>query len=240
METRFQTTSFIPKTSLDNVVSEGGQFQKKASSTSPATGNLILLLCFFIFVCSLVSAGVVFFLGKLTDTTKTQVEGVLANYQKRNSSETIVEVKNLQDRLTLIENLIKEHVAVSPLFDRLAENTLTRVSFNSFDLKRKGDGSVVLALKAQGIGYESIVAQDTQFSSAVAQKTFKNTIISDFSKAKDQDLAVFNLTTTIPASAVRFATFVQNGTVQSQVQTSEPVPSNVSGGETQDIQSNPQ
>jgi hypothetical protein len=43
METRFQTTSFIPKTSLDNVVSENGKLQKRTSSTS---GNLILLLCF--------------------------------------------------------------------------------------------------------------------------------------------------------------------------------------------------
>lgn len=217
METRFQTTSFIPKTSLDNVVSEGGQFQKKQSG-SPATGNLVLLICFFLFVCSLVSAGVVFFLGKLTDTTKAQVENTLVEYQKRNSSETIVEIKNIQDRLVLIGNLIKDHVAVSPLFDRLAENTLSRVSFSSFDLKRKNDGSFVLNLKAQGIGYESIVAQDTQFSSALAQKTFKNTIISDFSKAKDQDFAIFNLSTTIPASAAKFVTFV-NGNVNSEVGT---------------------
>lgn len=210
METRFQTTSFIPKTSLESVVSEGGQFQKKSSQ---ATGNLVLLFCFFLFVCSLVSAGVVFFLNKLTDTTKQQVGKTLAEYQMRNSAETIVEIKNLQDRLLLIQNLIKEHVAVSPLFDRLAENTLSKVSFNSFDLKRKSDGSITLALKAQGIGYESIVAQDTQFSSALAQKTFKNTVISDFSKAKDQDVAVFSLTTTIPASSVRFATFVNKASV---------------------------
>lgn len=231
METRFQTTSFIPKTSLDNIVSENGKLQKKASSTS---GNLVLLLCFFLFVCSLVSAGVVFFLSKLTDTTEIQVKKTLAGYQQRNSSETIVEIKNLQDRIILIENLIKEHVAVSPLFQKLAENTLSRVSFNGFDLKRKGDGSITISLKAQGIGYESIVAQDTQFSSALAQKTFKNTVISDFSKAKNQDIAVFSLNTTVPSSASRFASFVGNG-----VGTTTPVSANntVSGPNTKN---NPQ
>lgn len=210
METRFQTTSFIPKTSLDNVVSEDGQIQRRSGGGT--TGNLMLLLCFFLFVCSLVSAGVVFFLAKLTDTTKIEVQKNLAKYQQKNSTETIVEIKNLQDRLTLIENLIKNHVAISPLFGKLAENTLSKVSFTGFDIKRKNDGSFAMSLKAQGIGYESIVAQDTQFSSALAQRTFKNTIISDFSKPKNQDLATFSLTTTIPPSAARFTTYI-NGTL---------------------------
>jgi hypothetical protein len=210
METRFQTTSFIPKTSLDNIVSENGTLQKKPSST---TGNLMLLLCFFLFVCSLVSAGVVFFLGRLTASTEAQVKATLDGFQKRNTAETLVELKNLNDRLFLVTKLIQNHVAISPLFDKLAQNTLSRVSFNNFDLKRKADGSFALSLKAQGIGYESIVAQDTQFSSALAQKTFKNTVINDFSKAKNQDIAVFNLTTTIPASEARFIKYVSSGSI---------------------------
>lgn len=220
METRFQTTSFIPKTSLDNVVSEDGQI-KKNNKHSPA-GNLVLLLCFFLFVSSLVSAGVVFFLTKLTETAKVTVQKSLIDYQKRNSTETIVDIKNLQDRLNLIENLIKNHSAVSPIFYKLGENTLSKVSFNSFDLKKKTDGSYILSLKAQGLGYESIVAQDTQFSSALAQKTFKNTVITDFSKPKDQDITTFSLTTTIPASVVRFATLVGDASTVSN-QPSNPV-----------------
>ena len=84
METRFQTTSFIPKTSLDNVVSEDGQIQRRSGGGT--TGNLMLLLCFFLFVCSLVSAGVVFFLAKLTDTTKIEVQKNLANCDFERSS----------------------------------------------------------------------------------------------------------------------------------------------------------
>ncbi|MES2623273.1 MAG: hypothetical protein V4576_02575 [Patescibacteria group bacterium] len=207
METRFQTTSFIPKSSLDNVVSEDGQIQKSSGGHS-TTGSLVTLICFFLFVCSLVSGGVVFFLDKLANTTKAQAEKDLAAYQKRNTTETITEIKNLQDRLNLVDGLVRNHTAVSPLFDQLAAVTLSRVSFSAFDLKKKNDGSFSLALKAQGVGYESIVAQDTQFSSVIAQKTFKNTIISDFSKPKGQDLASFSLTTTVASPAVNFATLI--------------------------------
>lgn len=221
METRFQTTSFIPKTSLDNVVSETGQIQKNRSGHS-TPGSIVTLLCFFLFVCSLVSAGVVFFLGKLADTTKVQAEKDLAGYQKRNTTETIVEIKTLQDRLLLVDNLVKNHVAISPLFDQLAANTLTRVSLTSFELKKKADGAFGLSLKAQGVGYESIVAQDTQFSSPVAQRIFKNTIISDFSKPKGQDVATFSLTTTIATPAVNFATLI-NGAVNAAANATAPV-----------------
>jgi hypothetical protein len=220
METRFQTTSFIPKTSLDNVVSENGKLQKKPNH-STTTGNLVLLLCFFLFVCSLVSAGTVFFLGRLTESTKVQLTKVLEDFKKRNTAETLVDLTNLNDRLSLVNNLIRDHVAVSPLFDILAANTLSRVSFNNFDLKKKTDGSFTLSLKAQGIGYESIVAQDTQFSSAFAQKTFKNTVINDFSKAKNQSIAVFNLTTTVPASVAKFTKFVNLATAPIQATSSK-------------------
>lgn len=222
METRFQTTSFIPKTSLDNVVSESGQLQKK--QTHSTTGSLVALLCFFLFVCSLVSAGVVFFLGQLAEKTKSVAEKDLAEYQKRNTTETIQEIKTLQDRLTLVDNLVKNHIAVSPLFDQLAANTLSRVSFSSFDLKKKTDGAFGLTLKAQGVGYESIVAQDTQFSSPVAQRVFKNTLISDFNKPKGQDVASFTLVTTIATPAVNFATLIGGSTNTVPPSTTENMP----------------
>ncbi len=211
METRFQTTSFIPKTSLDNVVSEDGKLQRQRGSTA-GTGSVISLICFFIFICSLVSAGVVFSLLKLSKSKKVISEKSLIAYQKKNNTKTINALKSLNDRLTIINTLVRDHVAVSPLFAEIGKNTLEKVSLTDFSLKRKNDGTFGLTMKAQGVGYESIVAQDKQFSSAPAQYVFKNTIINDFSKPKGQDIAAFSISTTIANPAINFVNLVNQAT----------------------------
>ena len=116
----------------------------------------------------------------------------------------------MSDRLTIISGLIKNHVAVSPLFMELGRNTLEKVTLTSFDLKRKNDNTFSLNLKAQGVGYESIVAQDKQFSTPVAQHVFKNTLINDFSKAKGQDIATFSISTVVASQAVNFVNLIGN------------------------------
>ncbi len=208
METRFQTTSFIPKASLDNVVSEDGHLQKQRSSGGVSLMTLFALL---VFIGSVVSAVVVFFLVNIEVANKEQLRKDINAYQSRITAETISELKHIEDRLKLIEVLVKSHVKTSRIFRELESNTLKRVSFNSFDLKKKPDQSFSLSLKAQGIGYESIVAQDKKFSDIIAQKTFKNTSITDFSKPKGQDISSFNIITTIAPSAANFALHLDDG-----------------------------
>ncbi len=208
METRFQTTSFIPRASLDNVVDDKGHIQKRSSSIFSG-GSLFTLISFFVFICSLVAAGVVFSLDKLSVSNKTTAEKALAKYQERSNAQTIEDLKAVNDRLEILKTLLDNHVAVRPLFAEVGRNTLDRVSLTGFSLKRKPDGTFSLGLKAQGVGYESIVVQDKQFSEVVAQKTFKNTSISDFSKARGQDLAVFNINTTVVENAVNFSSLIR-------------------------------
>lgn len=206
METRFQTTSFIPKASLDNVVGDDGRLQKQ--STGGHSGNLFTLLAFFIFVCSLVAAGVVFSLLKLSNSNKATAEKNLKIYQARSNTETIEGIKALNNRLNILSVLISKHVAVVPLFGEIGRNTLDKVSYSSFSLKRKVDGTYALTMKAQGVGYESIVVQDKQFSNPEVQRIFKNTSITDFNKQKGQDLTSFTVNTTVVESAVNFASLI--------------------------------
>lgn len=208
METRFQTTSFIPRSSLDNVVDDKGHIQKKSGSVFSG-GSIFTLISFFIFICSLVAAGVVFSLDKLSVSNKASAEKALAKYQERSNAQTIEDLKATNDRLEILKGLLEKHVAIRPLFAEIGRNTLDRVSLTGFSLKRKPDGTFALALKAQGVGYESIVVQDKQFSEVTAQKTFKNTSISDFSKARGQDIAVFNINTTVVESAVNFSSLIR-------------------------------
>lgn len=201
METRFQTNSFIPKASLDNVVDDRGKLQRPTGVGTGGT-SLFLLLSFFIFICSLVSAGIVFSLNKIDVSRKKAANDSLARSQQSINKETIEDIKSLNNRLTLIKSLTEKHVATSIVFEELAKNTIRQVSFSGFDLKKRNDGTYALTLKAQGIGYESIVAQDSQFSTGQAQRVFKNTSISDFIKSKGQDLTSFTIETSLTNNSV--------------------------------------
>jgi hypothetical protein len=209
METKFQTTSFIPKASLDNVVDDKGKIQNTSMNRSGGS-SFFILISFFLFVCSLVSAGIVFSLNQLDLTRKKAANDSLVKYQKDINKETIEGIKSLNNRLQIIDSLLQKHVAPSFIFRELSKNTLKQVSFSSFDLKKKSDGTFSLTMKAQGIGYESIVAQDSQFSSAPAQKFFKNTIITDFIKSKGQDIATFGVETGISGNSIRFSEIINN------------------------------
>ncbi|MBC7981907.1 hypothetical protein H7X65_02410 [Candidatus Parcubacteria bacterium] len=209
METRFQTTSFIPKASLDNVVDDHGKIQRTSGSSSGGS-SFFILISFFLFICSIVSAGIIFSLNQLDISQKKSANDSLVKSQQSINKETIEEIKSLNSRLGVIQSLINKHVAVSAIFNELSKNTIRQVSFSSFDLKRKTDNTYALSLKAQGVGYESIVAQDAQLSSGPAQKFFKNTSITDFVKSKGQDLTSFGINTSVSNGAINFAEVINN------------------------------
>ncbi len=209
METRFQTTSFIPKASLDNVVDDHGKINR-TSGSSAGTSSFFILISFFLFICSIVSAGIIFSLNQLAISQKKSASDSLVKSQQSINKETIEEIKSLNSRLGVIKSLLNGHVAVSSVFNELSKNTIKQVSFSSFDLKRKPDNTYSLSLKAQGIGYESIVAQDAQFLSGPAQKFFKNTSITDFVKSKGQDLTSFGINTSVSINAINFEEVINN------------------------------
>lgn len=213
METKFQTTSFIPKASLNNIVDDDGKIQKSVNHGSDSS-SFFILISFFIFICSIVSAGIIFSLNEFSLSQKKSYNNSLVEYQKKINIETIEDIKALNNRLGVINSLLKRHVAPSVIFGQLSQNTIKQVSFSSFDLKRKADNTFSLVLKAQGVGYESIVAQDAQFSTAGAQKFFKNTSITDFSKSKGQTISSFGIDTSVSNNVINFSEIINNTTSQ--------------------------
>lgn len=207
METKFQTTSFIPKSSLDNVVDDHGKIQR-SSGSSAGSSSFFILISFFLFICSIVSAGIIFSLNQLALSQKKSANDSLVKSQKDINKETIEDIKSLNNRLGVIQSLLSRHVAPSFIFNELAKNTIKQVSFSSFNLKRKSDNTFSITLKAHGTGYESIVAQDSQFSSGQAQKFFKNTSITDFIKSKGQDLTSFGIDTSVSSNSINFSEII--------------------------------
>lgn len=209
METKFQTNSFIPKSSLNNVVDESGKIQRSSGSGSGSSGFFVLI-SFFIFVCSIVSAGIIFSLNELALSQKKIKNDSLVKYEKDISKETLENIKQLNNKLSLISNLLKKHTITTAVFDELSKNTIKQVSFSSFDLKKKNDNNFSLNLSAQGVGYESVIAQDAQFSTPEAKKVFKNTTITNFSKNKGQSITSFGVETTVSGNSINFSEIIKN------------------------------
>lgn len=209
METKFQTNSFIPKSSLNNIIDDTGKIQKNNTNRS-GSSSFFVLISFFIFVCSVVSAGIIFSLNELSLSQKKTANDSLVKYQKDINKETIEDIQALNSRLGVVNSLLGRHVAVSVIFGELSRNTIKQVSFSSFNLKRKSDNTFSIALNAQGVGYESIIAQDMQFSTAAAQKFFKNTSILNFSKSKGQNIASFDIDTSVSSNVINFSEIINN------------------------------
>jgi hypothetical protein len=209
METKFQTNSFIPKSSLNNVIDESGKIQRSSGSGS-GSSSIFVLISFFIFVCSIVSAGIIFSLNELALSQKKIKNDSLVKYEKDINKETLEKIKQLNNKLSLISNLLKKHTITTAVFDELSKNTIKQVSFSSFDLKKKNDNNFSLNLNAQGIGYESVIAQDAQFSTPEAKKIFKNTTITNFSKSKGQSITTFGVETTVSGNAINFNEIIKN------------------------------
>ncbi len=210
METKFQTNSFVPKSTL-NVIDDSGTINKSPRISSNTT-SFFILISFFIFVCSIVSAGIVFTLNKFSIAEKKSAITSLENYKKDLNKETVEDIKSLDNRLEVISALIQRHTVATTIFEELSKNTIKKVSFSSFDLKRKTDNTFSVTLKAQGIRYESIVAQDIQFATPAAQKFFKNTSITDFSKSKGQNQVSFGIETSISNNVINFSKIINNNT----------------------------
>ncbi len=210
METKFQTNSFVPKSSL-NVVDDSGNINRSPKISNNTT-SFFILISFFLFVCSVVSAGIVFSLNQLSTNLKKSAVSDLDKYKKDLNTETVEDIKSLDNRLEVVTSLIEKHTVASKIFEELSKNTIKQVSFSSLDLKRKTDNTFSVTLKAQGVRYESIVAQDIQFSTPSAQKFFKNTSITDFSKSKGQNQVSFGIETSISNNVINFSKIINNNT----------------------------
>ncbi len=210
METRFQTNSFIPKSSLDNVVNSEGKIQRSSGSNNSGSSSFFILISFFIFVCSVVSAGIVFSMNKIAIIQKNSAIESLSKSQKDINKDTIEELKALNNRLAIINSLINNHVAVSHIFAELGKSTIKEVSYSSFSLVKNPDKSFSVSLSAQGVGYVSVIAQDDLLTSAESQKFFKNTSITNFSKSKGEDIASFGVQATISENSLNFSEVLNN------------------------------
>lgn len=226
METKFQT-SFIPKTTLE-----------PSDSHTKRPMGLVTFIATIIFFISVVIAAGTFGWGKYLENQKAQMKSDLEKNIKAFEPQTISEYVRLNNRIDFAKVILAKHVAVSYVFDFLADQTLQSVAFSDFKYDLSVDGTAVLSLNGTAKSYNAVAYQSEVFGK---ERALKDPLFSNL----DLDTAgnvVFNFTTKIdpgfiaytrkaltalenqPSDIVPISTGAGTGTVLSPTGTGSPLP----------------
>lgn len=130
METHFQT-SFIPRRPIPNAPgSLAPQVPKKHRDGT----SVFMMIAIVIFVCSLLSIGVVYGWKQYLLGAQVQLEKDLALRQREFNLDQISLIKAQSTKITLAKNLLTNHLATSKIFSVISQLTSESVRFLSLDL----------------------------------------------------------------------------------------------------------
>ncbi len=180
MDKDFQT-SFIPKKPL---------VEEKISSRRPV--SLLNFVVKIIFVFSIIAAVGVYFY-KLTIEKRVQEKDtqiVLAS--ERFDANAIAEMKLLDTRIKASEELVRNHIMLSPIFLALEEVTLKSVSYTKFEYKiitEEGVRKIMVLMTGKATSYEALALQS---DALVTNKYIKDTIFSNLN-LDDKGRVTFDL-----------------------------------------------
>lgn len=161
------STSFIPKKNLES-----------ASAASQGLGKgtgLVLLVAALIFITSLVAAGGVFLYENLLKQSIISKSESLKLNEKAYDPGVIQELSRADLRINEAKKLLEKHVAPSPIFSFLGQQTLEKVQFVEFSLSIEGSGENKLSLKGIADSFSTVALQSRQFG---ASKTLKDVVFS--------------------------------------------------------------
>jgi len=188
METKFQT-SFIPKTTLEPV----------ASGQKRPVGLLTFIATIIFFITVLVAGGA-FGWDKYLESQKTKMKSDLDKNIKSFEPQTLQEYVRLNTRINASQQLLAKHVAVSYIFDFLAENTLQSVSFSDFKYSLGTDGVSTLAINGSAKSYNAVAYQSEVFG---RERALEDPIFSNL----DLDNAgnvIFNFATRVNSGFITY------------------------------------
>lgn len=218
MDQSFQT-SFIPKKPV---------IENRTKVSAPI--GLFTVIGIFIFLAMVVSyGGLYFYKGILTKSIKG-MESDLTLAKNRFEPEKISQLKLLDKRLNASNEILENHIAVTPIFKALQAVTLKTVRYTKFSytLGDEVDSRITVSLTGQAVGYRSIALQADLF----AKDDFVNKHIIDpvFSNLSldDKGNVLFDLQFLVDADFVDY-----RQSVESEVPTTPAVPNNTEVNETE-------
>lgn len=150
--------------------------QKKQSDTtkehrySSVFGSVFLSVGVFVFILSgIVAAGLLYWKGAILDDIQNMSEE-LEKKQQEVDPGAIADLKRVDMRFAVSKQLLKNHKALTPFFKFLQENTLRKVTFETFDYSHQEDDYIV---KMRGIAkdYDTLTLQSNVFEGSEEVKS---------------------------------------------------------------------
>ena len=154
MDQNFQT-SFIPKKPV----------VKERSKSSRPVGMFFVVSIIIFFSMVLAAGGLYLYRGNLASSIVAMEEDLVLA-KNRFEPERIEQLRTLDRRLQAASEILAEHIAVSPVFEVLSENTLKSVRYTNFtyEFAEEGGGMVEIKLQGAALGYRAVALQADLFS----------------------------------------------------------------------------
>ncbi len=197
MDTNFQT-SFIPKKPL-----------AEERVVAPRHTSLFSFIATLIFFGALAGAGAMYFYEASLQKSVVDEQKSLDAARNVFEPSTITEFKNLDRRLTDANQLLSQHVAVSPIFAALQANTLKSIQFTKFTYTTESDPAapVTVHMSGKARDYASIALESDQLAT---NKNIHNSIFSNLVLDPNTGLVGFDLVFTVDPDLVRFTSHLED------------------------------
>lgn len=127
----------------------------------------------------LVYAGTYLYVGQLTDQAVVEKEN-LDKQEKAFNSNLLIELQQLDTRLSVSKGLLKDHVTIRPLLDFLSRETIRGLRYSSFSYQASSDAKPAdIHFAGEARDYDAIALQSDVF--AQAKPTVTSFLFSDLS-----------------------------------------------------------
>ncbi len=190
MEVKMQT-SFIPKKPITESESSGGGI------------SLFLLLSIILFIVAIALAGGVWVwqasLTKQIVKDKADLAAAKDSYEEG----TILDLIRLNDRIEEAKSLLARHLAVTPVFKLLEENTIQNVQLKTLKFAYGGADKIRIDLTGVARNYDALSRQSDAYGTDQIKEFISQPVITDFSLNPDGTVT-FNFNALVSSKLVTY------------------------------------
>ncbi len=167
--------------------------------------DVLMLVAIILLASSLAIATGVFLYSHLINTQVESKKASLNRVRNAIDKNTIENLKLLSKRLTVGNDILNKHNAVSEVFRALEQITLKSVQFTSFRFQSAPPDTLKLFLRGKALTVNAVAAQSKAF--AANPDKFQNTIFSNLGFEKDGTVS-FRVSTDINPDFINFVNLV--------------------------------